>query len=59
MPASSVTPPLLSPTLDVVFKCLFASEPVLLAELVNAVLLADGYAPVATLVDRETVTQKG
>ena len=55
---------LLQPKLDVVFKCLFASEPSLLVDLINAVLQTAGYTPVVDLhilnpdIDRETIRAK-
>ena len=61
---ANIPPALLSPKLDVVFKCLFAPEPALLADLLNAILPLDGYAAVAVLqvrnpdVDRETISAK-
>ena len=57
-------PTLLPPKLDVVFKCLFASEPILLVDLINAVLQTDGYPPAVHLqvlnpdIDRDTITAK-
>ena len=59
-----MTSTLLQPKLDVVFKCLFVSEPTLLVDLINAVLQTDGYTPVVHLqvlnpdIDRETITAK-
>jgi len=58
------TQPLLSPTLDVVFKLLFARRPALLAGLLNPLLSHYGYAEAVEItvlnpeVSRETVNDK-